>query len=173
MYRLYLFDTVWCRMRFHRFDFTISGVFDARSRPEFNALPLDADRFCFFDTSNLARNSQRFLVGHDMNFPTESRNLTHFRPIAVGALLTTVAACILIIIQALIDHEEVYEGEVARSDPTIEGSIKAFASIMFAFAGASTFPTIQADMKHKDQFKFSAIIACTSKLLSNSLMRPF
>merc|ERR1712062_544783 len=84
-----------------------------------------------------------------------------FWPIAVGALLTTVAACILIIIQALIDREYVYESKVDYGSPTIEGSIKAFASIMFAFAGASTFPTIQADMKHKDQFKISAIIACT------------
>ena len=86
-----------------------------------------------------------------------------FWPIAVGALLTTVAACILIIIQALLDREYELEGNVVYASPTIEGSIKAFASIMFAFAGASTFPTIQADMKHKDQFKISAIIACTSK----------
>jgi hypothetical protein len=35
--------------------------------------------------------------------------------------------------------------------PTLDGTFKAFASIMFAYAGASTFPTIQADMKHKDQ----------------------
>ena len=67
----------------------------------------------------------------------------------------------MIIIQALLD---VRDAEVVEyPSPTIEGSIKAFASIMFAFAGASTFPTIQADMKHKDQFKYSAIIACTSK----------
>eukprot|EP00093_Oithona_nana_P012639 12639.XXX_700433_697667_1 [CDS] Oithona nana genome sequencing. len=85
-----------------------------------------------------------------------------FWPIAVGALLTTVAACILIIIQALLDHHETtFDGKVNYGSPTLEGSIKAFASIMFAFAGASTFPTIQADMKHKDQFKISAIIACT------------
>merc|ERR1712241_1409757 len=31
---------------------------------------------------------------------------------------------------------------------------------MFAFAGASTFPTIQADMKKKEHFKISAYIAC-------------
>ena len=93
-----------------------------------------------------------------------------FWPIAVGALLTTVAACILIIIQALIDREYELEGKVDYASPTIEGSIKAFASIMFAFAGASTFPTIQADMKHKDQFKISAIIACTSKRLKETLI---
>ena len=35
----------------------------------------------------------------------------------------------------------------------------AFSSIMFAFAGASTFPTIQADMKNKDQFPKAVVIA--------------
>ena len=37
--------------------------------------------------------------------------------------------------------------------PTVDGTFKAFASVMFAFAGASTFPTIQADMKHKHEVK--------------------
>ena len=95
-----------------------------------------------------------------------------FRPIAVGALLTTVIACVCVIIQALIDHRNVTEGDltgikraIKYPDPSTIGVIKAFSTIMFAFAGASTFPTIQADMKHKDQFKWSAIIACTSKQL--------
>ena len=47
--------------------------------------------------------------------------------------------------------------------PTLDGTFKAFASIMFAYAGASTFPTIQADMKHKDQFPTSVKAACVSK----------
>ena len=34
---------------------------------------------------------------------------------------------------------------------------------MFAFAGASTFPTIQADMKVRSKFNQSAVIAITSK----------
>jgi len=92
-----------------------------------------------------------------------------FWPIAVGALLTTVTACVLILIQSLLDHREYTTStldspeakEVQYPLPTFEGWVKAFASIMFAFAGASTFPTIQADMKHKGQFKYSAIIACT------------
>ena len=39
----------------------------------------------------------------------------------------------------------------------------AFSSIMFAFAGASTFPTIQADMKDKNQFPKAAVVAMLSK----------
>ena len=34
---------------------------------------------------------------------------------------------------------------------------------MFAFAGASTFPTIQADMKVRSKFPISATIAIGSK----------
>lgn len=39
---------------------------------------------------------------------------------------------------------------------------------MFAFAGASTFPTIQADMKDKAQFPKAVIIAMIGKVLTNS-----
>ena len=51
---------------------------------------------------------------------------------------------------------------------------KAFSSIMFAFAGASTFPTIQADMKERSKFPYSATIAIASKsgVLSQNLNRP-
>ena len=46
-----------------------------------------------------------------------------------------------------------------HSPPTVEGYFEAFGTIMFAFGGASTFPTIQADMKDKSKFKFAAYIA--------------
>ena len=47
--------------------------------------------------------------------------------------------------------------------PFKKSSISAFGSIMFAFAGASTFPTIQADMKVRSKFPISATIAIGSK----------
>ena len=126
-----------------------------------------------------------------------------FWPVAVGALLTTVLACMGIMIQALIDNHYCDEGQsdedtrrsmkcftfkngteyvndvesivlnsdkgigVNYPDPTMWGSIKAFASIMYAFAGASTFPTIQADMKEKQKFKWSAYMACIRKFYSH------
>ena len=40
---------------------------------------------------------------------------------------------------------------------------------MFAFAGASTFPTIQADMKERSKFPISATIAIGSKWDTSSL----
>ena len=147
------------------------------------------------------------------------------RLIAVGALLSTVTACGLIMIQAMLDHSyfenldysdyklqskydsysNVLESESCHNDmsghyneasnctlrkdwfheynetidankgherpacgicyppATASGTFKAFASIMFAFAGASTFPTIQADMKEKKKFNMAAYIACISK----------
>ena len=84
-----------------------------------------------------------------------------YRFIAVGALITTVTACTMIVVQACLDSTELKT--VNYPPPTLEGSFKAFGSIMFAFAGASTFPTIQADMKHREKFNTSAVIACISK----------
>ena len=40
---------------------------------------------------------------------------------------------------------------------------------MFAFAGASTFPTIQADMRERSKFPISATIAIGSKWDTSSL----
>ena len=50
-----------------------------------------------------------------------------------------------------------------HSFPTVEGYFEAFGTIMFAFGGASTFPTIQADMKDKSKFKFAAYIAMAGR----------
>ena len=44
----------------------------------------------------------------------------------------------------------------------------AFSSILFAFAGASTFPTIQADMKDRTQFPKAAVAAMFGEILPPS-----
>ena len=44
--------------------------------------------------------------------------------------------------------------------PTAKGAFTAFSSIMFAFGGASTFPTIQADMKERKKFPIAALLGC-------------
>jgi len=80
-----------------------------------------------------------------------------FWPIAVGALITTCIACLLVIITCVTDGTKL-EVKVFPA-PTADGIFKAFGSIMFAFAGASTFPTIQADMKNRSKFNYSAIMA--------------
>jgi len=80
-----------------------------------------------------------------------------FWPIAVGALITTCIACLLIIVTCALDGSKLEAREFPS--PTVDGTFKAFGSIMFAFAGASTFPTIQADMKDRSKFHISAIMA--------------
>ena len=97
-----------------------------------------------------------------------------FRPIAVGALLTTMTGCVLASIQIREDvtsnmtiincsHLNTsYNASNFQADlpaPTAEGYFKAFGSIMFAFGGASTFPTIQADMTDKSKFKMAAALS--------------
>jgi len=80
-----------------------------------------------------------------------------FWPIAVGALSTTCIACLLVVVTCVLDGTEIEEK--VFPDPTPEGTFKAFGSIMFAYAGASTFPTIQADMADRSKFNYSAMIA--------------
>ena len=41
---------------------------------------------------------------------------------------------------------------VQHSNPTFSGFFSAFGTILFAFGGASIFPTIQVDMKNTDEF---------------------
>jgi len=80
-----------------------------------------------------------------------------FWPIAVGALITTIVACIIICVQVIMDGSQLEEKTFPTPSP--DGFFKAFGSIMFAFAGASTFPTIQADMKNRSQFNYAAVFA--------------
>lgn len=97
-----------------------------------------------------------------------------FWPIAIGALITTSVACILIISQIVMDFtDQDYLDNCTMIDrendpvqlateyepPTFKGYMQAFGTIMFAFGGASTFPTIQADMRNKSHFKWAALIA--------------
>ena len=79
----------------------------------------------------------------------------------IGALSSTVAACALVVVNCVMLGTTLEE--VSYPYPTFSGSFEAFGSIMFAYAGASTFPTIQADMKDRSKFIYSAIIAITSK----------
>jgi len=89
--------------------------------------------------------------------------------VAVGALVSTVVGCLMIMVKEGMDVNDkescYFEGEwkdwkVNRPAPaSIADFGKAFSSIMFAFAGASTFPTIQADMKDKGKFPMAAIFA--------------
>ena len=114
--------------------------------------------------------------------------MPNFRPMAVLALGTIVTAGVCVIVQAAMDlNDNVIDGDddsfcdyhytnnsipipsgdegcmPIRPDPTLSGFFTAFSSIMFAFGGASTFPTIQADMKERSKFPISALMGCSGR----------
>ncbi|XP_023328375.1 amino acid transporter ANT1 isoform X2 [Eurytemora carolleeae] len=93
-----------------------------------------------------------------------------FWPLAIGALITTVVACVLVMVRLPMDvvdpdHclKEIPDlnttliGE--HSTPNFLGIARAFSTTMFAFAGAPNFPTIQSDMKDRRQFSICVSIA--------------
>lgn len=82
-----------------------------------------------------------------------------FWPIAVGALVTTLIACTLTFTRIFIEDARCTAREPEFPSPDTFGFFKAFSSIMFAFSGASTFPTIQADMKDRNLFPRAATAA--------------
>ena len=93
----------------------------------------------------------------------------NWRGAAAGALASTVIACVMIMIKEAMDiqnSDSCYHG-LTPSHPEPKSIMdfgQAFSSIMFAFAGASTFPTIQADMKDRSKFPRAAVFAMLSKL---------
>ena len=114
-----------------------------------------------------------------------------FRPMAVLALGTILTAGICVIVQGALDlRDHVIDGDdnglcdmplnnegeqfinstssectPNLPSPSAKGAFTAFSSIMFAFGGASTFPTIQADMKERSKFPIAALLGCGGKLL--------
>ncbi|KAG5880868.1 hypothetical protein JTB14_017794 [Gonioctena quinquepunctata] len=80
-----------------------------------------------------------------------------FRFVGLGAILTSVFACILFLIQILRDAETV--NTEPRRDHGFQDFFISFGTILFAFGGASTFPTIQNDMTNKKDFSMGVIIA--------------
>ncbi|XP_065161540.1 uncharacterized protein [Atheta coriaria] len=81
-----------------------------------------------------------------------------FSVVGIGALLSTAIACVLFFTQIVMDG--------LNNDQTVVHQVHgfhdffiSFGTLLFAFGGASTFPTIQNDMQNKKQFSTSVIIA--------------
>ncbi|XP_046678230.1 amino acid transporter AVT1A-like [Homalodisca vitripennis] len=77
--------------------------------------------------------------------------------VGVGALLTTALACVLIFTQIVMDGLRLTE-PVPHNPHTFQDFFFSFGTILFAYGGASTFPTIQNDMVRRDKFSVSATI---------------
>ena len=50
-----------------------------------------------------------------------------------------------------------------HTGPKFESLFSAFGAILFVFGGASTFPTVQHDMKEPKKFKYAAFAAFACK----------
>lgn len=81
-----------------------------------------------------------------------------FWPVAIGASATTAVACFMIVIRSCIDGGPV-DKPVEYPNPTFSSFSLAFGAILFSYGGASTFPTIQNDMKDRAVFSKSVLIA--------------
>ncbi|EEB10155.1 vacuolar amino acid transporter, putative [Pediculus humanus corporis] len=81
-----------------------------------------------------------------------------FRVVGIGALLTTAIACVLIFTQIVLDGLHNMK-PVKRKVHGFYDFFVSFGTILFAFGGASTFPTIQNDMINKEKFSKSVFIA--------------
>lgn len=79
-----------------------------------------------------------------------------FWPAAILALVTTFVACILLFVALLKADNE--PAKVEYAPPTVLSFFLAFGTILFAFGGASSFPTFQNDMRDKTQFPAAASI---------------
>ncbi|XP_049818819.1 uncharacterized protein LOC109600018 [Aethina tumida] len=80
-----------------------------------------------------------------------------FNFVGIGALLTTVGACILFFYQIVLDGNA--KPTPVRKIHDFNDFFLSFGTLLFAFGGASTFPTIQNDMKDKNKFSTCVIIA--------------
>lgn len=80
---------------------------------------------------------------------------------AILASLTVTIAAILITIQCLIDIGE--NDKIHYPNPTFKSFALSFGTILFAFGGACTFPTIQNDMTNRKKFPTSAVVGFIGK----------
>lgn len=86
------------------------------------------------------------------------------RLVGVGATLTTAFACILFFTQIVMDGLNRSQA-VKHSTHNFYDFFLSFGTLLFAFGGASTFPTIQNDMEKKEKFSTSVIVAFISRCI--------
>ncbi|KAK3879826.1 hypothetical protein Pcinc_015633 [Petrolisthes cinctipes] len=78
------------------------------------------------------------------------------------AVISTTTAVIVIIVQIFLSHDSLPENP-PYPNPTIFSFSLGFGAILFAFGGASVFPTIQNDMADRSQFWRSVIAGFISR----------
>ncbi|XP_071531714.1 uncharacterized protein [Panulirus ornatus] len=74
---------------------------------------------------------------------------------SVLAVVSTVLACVVIFVEVLIEQPK--HPNPFYQNPTVSSFALGFGAILFAFGGASAFPTIQNDMRDRSQFGKSVV----------------
>lgn len=100
-----------------------------------------------------------------IGFPYFHVQIINFRLVGVGALLTTAIACVLIFTQMVLDGFNKQDASKSKVHGFHDFFI-SFGTILFAFGGASTFPTIQNDMVNKEKFSKSVFIAFSGEIFT-------
>lgn len=75
---------------------------------------------------------------------------------SVLAVVSTVVACVVIIVQILLEAPNL--AEPVYSNPTVSSFSLGFGAILFSFGGSAVFPTIQNDMQERSQFWKSVVV---------------
>lgn len=115
------------------------------------------------DTSHVARLTERLLVRAIPSFDLLLCYLLlfqwAFRLVGFGAIMTTAVACVLFTVQIVRDGMAEPVPPPQRKVHGFEDFFLSFGTLLFAFGGASTFPTIQNDMQNKKKFSTSILMA--------------
>lgn len=83
---------------------------------------------------------------------------TIFRFIALGAILATVIAIILITLGIAQDIAPCRSKVVNKPPITFTGLLSTYCTMSFAYGAHGAFPTIQNDMKRPERFPISIVI---------------
>ncbi|XP_068244512.1 uncharacterized protein [Palaemon carinicauda] len=81
---------------------------------------------------------------------------------SIIAVVATAIACIVIFVEILLEIDDY--PDAYYQNPSIVSFSLGFGAILFAFGGASVFPTIQNDMRDRTLFPKSVVIAFISLL---------
>jgi len=100
-----------------------------------------------------------------------NHSISLFRPIALGAIVATVIAIILISIGTYNDMDNC-RGKVEYPGPKFTGLVSAYCTICFSYGGHTAFPTIQHDMKQPSRFPISVIVSFVGKNLHKKDLKP-
>lgn len=93
-----------------------------------------------------------------LTIPMWAGSPKEFCAVGVGAILTTAIACAFYFTQMVMDFMNSTEPAL-HDKHNFSDFFLSFGTLVFAFGGASTFPTIQNDMENKKQFSWSILIA--------------